>query len=106
MIKAAAIRNKETGVVWSLPVPARHHDLIWVCTEWDQSKFEQGFLTDDNRYVDRIEAKQIAIANNQLLPRAGNLDALFSEDVWEGRYAHEPLSMSIRPIQNPKGDQL
>lgn len=94
-ILAAAIRNKETGVVWSLPVPARHHDLIRVCTDWGagaQSEFEQGFITDQYRYVDRIEARKIAEQAGQVITRANGTDYkgsfLFSEDVWLGRYEH------------------
>jgi hypothetical protein len=94
-ILAAAIRNKETGVVWSLPVPARHHDLIRVCTDWGagaQSKFEQGFITDSYQYVDRKEARQIAEQAGQVITRANGTNYkgsfLFSEDVWLGQYEH------------------
>lgn len=88
-IKAAAIKNKETGVVWSLPVPARHHDLIQVCTDWDKRIFEQGFITEDYHYVDRTEAKKIAVEANQLVTDIRlTSHHLFSEDVWEGRYEH------------------
>ena len=91
-IKAAAIRNKETGVVWSLPIPTRHHDLIQVCTDWNQSLFEQGFITDDYQYVNRIEARKIAETACQIIPRYSGLlykgNSLFSEDVWEGQYQH------------------
>lgn len=42
----------------------------------------QGFLTTYKRFVDRVEAKQIATQANQLLDRASFYDELFSEDVW------------------------
>lgn len=42
----------------------------------------QGFLTNKNRFVDRVEAKLIATQTNQLLERASNGNELFSEDVW------------------------
>ena len=94
-ILAAAIRNKETGVVWSLPTPARHHDLIAICTDWQrgsQSLFEQGFITNDYRYVDRSEAKKIAKKAGQIIARTPGFiydgEWLFSEDVWTGIYDH------------------
>jgi len=94
-ILASAIRNKETGVVWSLPVPARCHDLIAVCTDWhkgDQNKFEQGFITDQYQYVDRLKAREIAVQSGQLIERTPGFmyagSYLFSEDVWTGTYDH------------------
>lgn len=92
LILAAAIRHKENGVTWSLPAPARHHDLIEVCTDWDKLKFEQGFITNQYRYVDRLEAKKIAKKANQIIARSPGFiydgKWLFSEDVWAGRYEH------------------
>jgi site-specific DNA-cytosine methylase len=43
---------------------------------------EQGFVTSLNRFVDRVEAKKIATAADQLTWRAMDLPELFSEDVW------------------------
>lgn len=48
----------------------------------------QGFLTDENSFVDRYEAFEIARAADQLLPEAKEeyknkiVTELFSEDVW------------------------
>lgn len=42
----------------------------------------QGFLTNTNRFVNRKEAKQIAIENNLLLDSASSGEELFSEDIW------------------------
>jgi hypothetical protein len=43
----------------------------------------QGFLTSTNRFVDRIEAMEIAKKNNQVITEGGNGDArLFSEDLY------------------------
>lgn len=43
----------------------------------------QGFWTNTNRFVDRYEAKKIAIAAHQLIvPEERVHKYLFSEDVW------------------------
>ena len=47
----------------------------------DVGEYEQGFLTSENRFVDRIEAKEIAIKSDQLI-RNRSSDRLFSEDLW------------------------
>lgn len=46
------------------------------------SKTEQGFLTNEDDFVDRVEAKKIAREADQLLDRASPLKYLFSEDLW------------------------
>ena len=56
--------------------------------KYDRNTVVQGFLTDDNTFVDRYKAFQIAMENNQLLPKAKEeykdckSTALYSEDVW------------------------
>ena len=43
----------------------------------------EGFVTDTGNFVDRYEAKKIAIEANQLIvPEEDTYPALFSEDVW------------------------
>ena len=43
----------------------------------------EGFLTDTDRFVDRYEAKDIAVVANQLIvPEEDTYPALYSEDVW------------------------
>lgn len=43
----------------------------------------EGFWTSKNRFVDRYEAKEIAVAANQLIvPIENTYNALYSEDVW------------------------
>ena len=44
-------------------------------------KSKQGFLTSTGRFVDRIEAKQIAKAANQLVREYGDAE-LYSEDLY------------------------
>lgn len=86
-IIASAIRHKETGEIWTLPAPARHHNLFRILPDElsssDIAKYiEQGFETNLRPFVDRKEAKIIARIADQLLDRASKLNILFSEDVW------------------------
>lgn len=70
----------------------RHCDCFeWMFkhqVEYDKITHVQGFLTDENQFVDRYEAFNIAKAANQLLPEAIEEYAdkavvqLFSEDLW------------------------
>lgn len=52
--------------------------------EYDKQTHIQGFLTEDNQFVDRYEAMDIALEEEQLLNpddyKPGK--PLFSEDVW------------------------
>lgn len=56
--------------------------------DYDRQTAVQGFLTDNNTFVDRYEAFKIARAADQLLPEAKEeykdkiITQLFSEDVW------------------------
>lgn len=51
--------------------------------QYDKSSAIQGFWTSNSRFVDRYEAKAIAVAANQLIvPAEETLAELFSEDVW------------------------
>lgn len=70
----------------------RHCDCFeWMFNhkvEYDKITHIQGFLTDEDVFVDRYEAFQIARAADQLLPEAREeyvnkaITQLFSEDVW------------------------
>jgi hypothetical protein len=82
---------KYHGVVVSLPSPARHHNIIHMLAaayprDWPIQGV-QGFVTNTLRFVNRTEARKIAEAANQLIPRddSGSVapgDRLFSEDLW------------------------
>jgi hypothetical protein len=80
-IVAAALRKGE--LVFSLPRPARHGHIGKQMAEQgiDAITPDQGFLTSEGRYVDRLTAVTIAI-------EAGQIDApkwppdLYSEDLW------------------------
>jgi len=70
MIKEAAIKRISDGKVWT---GRRHGNVIRLIVEEigigsvGFDKFIQGFVTDDDRFVDRHEAYIIAVECDQLL---------------------------------------
>lgn|SRR5690625_832196 len=81
-IVRAAIQTP-TGAVYSLPRPARHHDVIAIMEQADLPRdveYIQGFVTSEGGFVDRKEAIPIAEAAGQI--PVGNHVRLFSEDIW------------------------
>lgn len=82
-IYAAAIRHK--GRVCYMAPPSRHHDIIYNIAQneggFDQSS-EQGFVTNDGRFVGREEAAKIAIEAGQIEQTKFQPGILFSEDLW------------------------
>lgn len=79
-IVAAAIKRDD--VVYTLPAPARHNDVIRMMVEQGVPppiSHKQGFVTSAGRFVDRTEAADIAYEAKQI-PAFVNL--LMSEDVW------------------------
>jgi len=79
-------RNIETGVVFS---GYRHPHCLYQMAaltglrQCNAGEEVQGFLTNKNRFVDREEGMQIAIAANQLIEREGqNTHTLYSEDLY------------------------
>ena len=81
-IARAAIKLSDTGEVFSLPPPNRHHNIITILPRHLKMHDKQGFVTSEGNFVDRRTAKKIAMAAKQLLPRAMKLEELYSEDVW------------------------
>lgn len=57
-------------------VAAREYDFTY-----KKDECEQGFWTSKNRFVDRYEAKHIAMENGQLKEDTGMAE-LYSEDLW------------------------
>ena len=49
--------------------------------EWKQYYYQekQGFLTSENRFIDRVEAVEVALQSGQIKERKKEL---FSEDLW------------------------
>lgn len=76
-IVAAAIR--ENGIILTGP---HHHQIIRYSVPLlgiKTSRGEQGFITNTNRFVSRIEAAGIAFSAGQV---AVGIDGLFSEQLW------------------------
>ncbi len=73
--------------IWKLPEPFRHHNVIHLMNGGKRPHIdaEQGFMTNEGKFVGREEAMIIAKNANQVLPRASNHyqgPELFSEDLW------------------------
>lgn len=83
LIVAAAIL--QGGKVYFCDRPCRHHHVIWAKCQLDGRGFNasqiQGFLTNDGRFLNRQEARTIAMANGQC-PKPFHRTDLFSEDLW------------------------
>ena len=89
-IICAAIKHKDTGKIYlghrhNHCLEASNGELSWKLNREEISKIKriQGFITNKNRFVDRIEALTIALANNQVLDKKqirGN--ELYSEDLY------------------------
>jgi len=80
-VEKAAILH--AGVVYSVPRPGRHHDVIQaiIAAGKHGSFLNQGFVLSNGSYVNRAEAAAIAIASGQItVLRWPSL--LYSEDLW------------------------
>lgn len=76
------------GQVYSLPAPNRHHDVIMHIVESlgvsyvDAPQDDQGFLDEDERFLNRKQALVSAKIHNQLIRKTSPNYLLFSEDLW------------------------
>jgi hypothetical protein len=90
MAKITHVAIRFNGVIYSLPAPNRHHDVIRYIAETtgvetvDARDDDQGFLDESGRYLTRRQALRVAQQEKQLLERAmgPKLGRLYSEDVW------------------------
>lgn len=85
-IEASAVHPRG-GEPTSLPAPARHHDVIAYLAKrgfgpGDMGPARQGFMTTKGRFVDRVEAFDIAKRAGQLLRKGQPGGRLYSEDLW------------------------
>lgn len=90
MIIAAALRYDR--VILSIPVPARHGDILHaIYHQFGDYDLEQGFLTDKGEFLDRKEAMKHAVLCGQGTPRRDVMareqivyqgPELYSEDLW------------------------
>lgn len=59
------------------------YELAQLTINYDRNNVVEGFVTDTDEFVDRIEAKKIAVEANQLIvPIEETYNELYSEDVW------------------------
>lgn len=85
-IVAAAVQLE--GITFSLPKPARHgqvlHSMLDVVEHEASINYAtQGFLTSEGRFVNRVQAKQIAhIAKQPIVRDNPHPKDAFSEDFW------------------------
>lgn len=84
-IKEAAILDTKTGRVYT---GRRHSDIIRDMVEEygiqppvDGATYEQGFITNDNEFLDRHAAGRVAIAAGQI-PALKWPPLLYSEDLY------------------------
>lgn len=84
MIVAVAVRYRD-GLVISLPRPNRHCHILNTIFELElgipKIGREQGFLTSEGNFVDRVTAGKIALQCGQIKEMALK-DELISEDLW------------------------
>ncbi len=73
----------------SMAAPAQHEDLQYACGSgippWSREQFltaEQGFTTNKRSFVDRTEARRIAVRAHQMRWPHPQTVELFSENLW------------------------
>jgi hypothetical protein len=84
MLKIVSVAIRRGKLIFSIEAPARHHHVLHTMDlqeKIDAIDVDQGFLTNEGKFVDREEAFKIALAANQLLA-IHPLKELFSEDIW------------------------
>ena len=82
MIKAAAI--KLDGKVYWVPQPGRHHNVAFKMVQETGNGVAgeiQGFITDQDVFVTRLEAAKIAYDAGQVEEFKGS-PYLYSTDLW------------------------
>ena len=85
-MKIVGVAIKKDNNIYQLPEPNRHHNVIKMMVElgieWPVTKNAiQGFITDDNTFLDRKEAMELVKLNGQNKTRLHG-SRLYSEDLW------------------------
>lgn len=83
-IACAAIKRPKSGKVYVLPQPYRHHDIAHRMHDAGvdiAAEDIQGFVLDNGRFVDRIEAARIAMKSGQV-EKMISPPNLYTEDLW------------------------
>ena len=77
------VKNIDYGLVLC---GRRHHNIIEIAKLLGgistKDNTEQGFLTNTDRFVDRREAYDIAVAANQIINKYKTNNELYSEDIY------------------------
>jgi hypothetical protein len=83
-ILLAAIKTGDNQVSVALQPDSRHNSIFNHLAEigFDVLKCKAGFLTSHGRFVDRIEAKKIAIELGVIDPTKITRPQLYSDDLW------------------------
>lgn len=91
-IKQAAIVRD--GIIWTLPRPARHHNIIWAMNDVDgnihtsrvqqivPARGAQGFVDEGGQFLSRVDAAIRAEQCGQTKKPLTAPPALYSEDLW------------------------
>ena len=89
MIVSAVVRiYTKSDKMYEIPCH-RHADAFYIVSQFldqeeiDKTRTEQGFLTQDDTFMNRIDAMQETIRCGQLPPGAdAHCKELYSEDLW------------------------
>lgn len=79
---------KYQGVIYSLPKPNRHHQVLWMIVEKlhldsiDTQESEQGFLDADGAFLRRKPAWLRVEQTGQLINNTRWPGGLYSENLW------------------------
>ena len=94
MIEAAAIKfyfiSDSKREFPQIMTARRHGDILSKMNHlpelFDNSSAEQGFLTDDNKFLNRFQARAHALLCGQIseevFKETGRYGGLYSEDIW------------------------
>lgn len=83
-IVGVAINYRDTGRIFVLPRPYRHHHVIMMAVDLGEEMpitGTQGFVLDDGAFVMRKAARRLAVQSGQA-PNPNHPALLFSEDLW------------------------
>jgi hypothetical protein len=82
--KIIGVAIKHGGVTYSLPRPKRHSDVVAhviAAVGEEPPQDSRGFITNTGRYLNRVDAKKLALRNGQLANDTPS-HGLFSQDLW------------------------
>lgn len=75
-VKCAALRSKNGDIF----IGKYHGEIFKQKPKGELRDAEQGFLTNKNRFVDRVEGLEIALKVGQIIKKHNPQDQLLSED--------------------------